>query len=59
MTAVFTVGYLAFSIPAVIAGLASTSHGLRATTMVYGIVVVVLCVAAGVAQRLRSPARQK
>jgi hypothetical protein len=55
----YVISYLAFSIPAVIAGLASTSFGLRATTLVYGIVVVALCVAAGVAQRLRSPARQK
>ncbi len=55
----YVISYLAFSIPAVIAGLASTSFGLRATTLVYGIVVVALCVAAGVAQRLRSPERQK
>ena len=55
----YVISYLAFSIPAVIAGLASTSFGLRATTLVYGLVVVALCVAAGVAQRLRSPARQK
>jgi MFS family permease len=55
----YVISYLAFSIPAVIAGLASTSFGLGATTLVYGIVVVALCFAAGVAQRLRSPARQK
>jgi MFS family permease len=55
----YVISYLAFSIPAVIAGLASTSFGLRATTLVYGLVVVALCVAAGVAQRLRAPARQK
>ena len=54
----YVISYLAFSIPAVIAGLASTGFGLRATTTVYGLVVVALCVAAGVAQRLRSPARQ-
>jgi MFS family permease len=54
----YVISYLAFSIPAVIAGLASTGFGLRATTTVYGLVVVALCVAAGVAQRLRPPARQ-
>jgi len=55
----YVISYLAFSIPAVIAGLASTGFGLRATTTVYGLVVVALCVAAGVAQRLRPPERQK
>jgi len=55
----YVISYLAFSIPAVIAGLASTGFGLRATTTVYGLVVVALCIAAGVAQRLRPPERQK
>jgi MFS family permease len=42
----FVIAYLAFSLPAVVAGFATTSVGLRLTADVYGIVVVVLSVAA-------------
>ena len=48
-----TVAYVAFSLPAVIAGLAATSVGLHTTAVVYGLVVVVLGVVALAAQRLR------
>jgi MFS family permease len=48
-----TIAYVAFSLPAVVAGLAATSVGLRPTTLVYGLVVVVLGALALVAQRLR------
>lgn len=48
----FVISYVTFSVPAVIAGFASsTSFGLRSTTVVYGIVVAVLAVAALFAQR--------
>jgi len=36
----FIISYLAFSLPAVVAGLAATSAGLHTTAMVYGLVVV-------------------
>ncbi|MGR6967268.1 MFS transporter [Geodermatophilus sp. URMC 61] len=46
LSSVFVVGYLAFSIPAVVAGLASGAAGLRATTAVYGVAVIVLALTA-------------
>lgn len=45
--AVFVVSYLAFGIPAVIAGIASPHVGLATTTYVYGGVVVALSALAG------------
>jgi MFS family permease len=48
-----TIAYVAFSLPAVIAGFAATSVGLHTTAVVYSTVVVVLGVAALAAQRLR------
>jgi MFS family permease len=42
----FVIAYLAFSIPAVLAGLATTSYGLHPTVVVYGAAVVLLCLAA-------------
>jgi MFS family permease len=53
----YVVAYLAFSVPAIAAGFASTRVGLHATTMVYGVVVGVLCVAALAAQRVRAARR--
>ncbi len=44
------IAYLAFSVPAVVAGLAATSFSLHATALVYGTVVAALGVAALVAQ---------
>jgi MFS family permease len=35
VTAIFAVGYLAFSVPALIAGVATTKFGLQATALVY------------------------
>ncbi|GAA0536209.1 MFS transporter [Paractinoplanes ferrugineus] len=49
-----TIAYTAFSVPAVIAGLAATSEGLHRTALVYGLVVAVLGAVATLAQRLRS-----
>jgi MFS family permease len=46
VAAVFTVGYLAFSIPALIAGLATSHYGLHKTALVYCPVVAVLAATA-------------
>jgi MFS family permease len=47
----YVVSYLAFSIPALAAGLASTSAGLRPTAIAYGCVVLALSLLAVWAQR--------
>jgi MFS family permease len=46
VTAIYIVGYLAFSVPALIAGVAATSFGLRATALVYSASLAVLAAAA-------------
>ncbi len=59
LSAVFTVSYLAFSVPAIAAGVAAGYVGLTATAQVYGAVVIVLTVlaVAGLAvHRRRAPA---
>jgi MFS family permease len=48
----FVISYLSFSLPAVVAGFASTSVGLHDTAVVYGLGVVVLGLAALAAQRV-------
>jgi MFS family permease len=67
LAAVFVVGYLAFSVPAIAAGLASGEFGLTRTTEVYGAVVVLLALLAvagllraraGLAQRPASEASE-
>ena len=52
--AALVIAYLAFSLPAVAAGFATTSVGLRPTTMVYGVAVIASGVIALLAQRIRS-----
>ena len=47
------IAYVAFSVPAVVAGLAAGSVGLHTTALVYGLVVALLGAAALVAQWLR------
>ena len=47
------IAYLAFSVPAVIAGVSATSAGLHATALVYGSAVAVLGALALLAQRRR------
>jgi hypothetical protein len=42
IAAIFTVSYLAFSVPALIAGIATSSYGLRKTALVYSVVVAAL-----------------
>lgn len=49
--ATYTLAYLSFSVPAMLAGVAATAGGLRATTLVYGGVVVVLAAVATVLAR--------
>ena len=51
ISAVYVVSYSAFSIPAVVAGLASTEWGLRPTALVYALAVVLLATAALIAYR--------
>jgi hypothetical protein len=46
VTAIFAVGYLAFSVPALIAGVAATKFGLHGTALVYSASVAVLVVTA-------------
>jgi hypothetical protein len=46
VTAIFAVGYLAFSVPALIAGVTATRFGLHATALVYSASVAVLVLAA-------------
>lgn len=46
ISAVFVISYLAFSVPAVVAGFADTRYGLRPTTEVYTLVVLALTVLA-------------
>jgi MFS family permease len=51
------IAYVAFSVPAVIAGFAANEVSLHTTALVYGTVVAVLGAAALLAQRLRRPVR--
>ncbi|MBE7190616.1 MAG: MFS transporter, partial [Jatrophihabitans endophyticus] len=46
LSAVYVVSYLAFSIPAVVAGVFVTHDGLRDTTAVYGAVILALALLA-------------
>jgi MFS family permease len=53
LAAVLVIAYLAFSVPAVAAGLATNSVGLHITTVVYGVGVVALSLMALAAQSTR------
>jgi MFS family permease len=53
MSAVLTVGYLSFSVPAILAGIAASAVGLRVTAAVYGAVVIALALATVAALLLR------
>jgi MFS family permease len=55
---VLVISYLAFSLPAVVAGLAATSVGLQATALVYGSVVVALGAITMIIQWRRTPTRR-
>jgi MFS family permease len=58
LSAVFTVSYLGFSVPAIVAGLASEPVGLETTAEVYGagVIVLALVAVAGLAVQQRRPA---
>jgi MFS family permease len=53
VAAIFTVGYLAFSIPAVIAGVATSHYGLHNTALVYSSIVAVLAATAAASLAVR------
>jgi MFS family permease len=53
LAATFVVGYLAFSVPAILAGIAVGSVGLARTTEVYGAVDIVLALIAAVSAAVR------
>jgi MFS family permease len=53
VAAIFTVGYLAFSIPAVIAGVATSHYGLHKTALVYSSIVAVLAATAAASVAVR------
>ncbi|HEY0718037.1 MAG TPA: MFS transporter [Streptosporangiaceae bacterium] len=55
VAAIFVVAYLSFSVPVVIAGLASQHFGIRATALVYSAVIAVLSAGAAALTGLRSP----
>jgi MFS family permease len=55
----YTIAYLALSIPAVAAGIASNGVGLRTTAIVYCAALIVLCGTTFVAQRLRHRSLQQ
>jgi MFS family permease len=57
LSASYLVSYLAFSVPAIVAGLMTTHVGLRRTTDLYGLAVIALASAAIVAMRLRGRAQ--
>jgi len=44
--AAFVISYVAFSVPAVVAGFAGTAFGLRITAEVYALVIIAIAVAA-------------
>jgi MFS family permease len=46
VTAIYIVGYLAFSVPALIAGIATTRFGLHSTALVYSAALAVLAAVA-------------
>ena len=48
MASFFVLSYLAFSVPALAAGMAVGLFGLEATTLVYVLVLIVLCGWAGI-----------
>lgn len=53
IAAIFSLSYLAFSVPAVIAGVATTHYGLRDTALVFYVVVAVLVATAAASLALR------
>lgn len=59
VAAIFVVAYLSFSVPALIAGVASQHYGLRATAVVYDAVVAALVAVAAVLIGVRRPSQPR
>jgi MFS family permease len=59
VTAIYIAGYLAFSIPALIAGITTTRSGLHPTALVYTVAVAVLAATAGGILLLRPDDQQE
>ncbi len=57
VAAIYVVGYLAFSVPALIAGVATTNFGLHSTALVYSASLALLAAAAVGLLRLRGGAK--
>jgi hypothetical protein len=57
VAAYFVGGYLAFSIPVVIAGMAATHIGLHRTALAYGTVIIILVAVAAASLIFRRTAR--
>jgi MFS family permease len=55
LAAIYVVSYLAFSLPAVAAGVAAAHWSLRSTTYVYGVIVMALALATTIAVARRQP----
>jgi hypothetical protein len=56
---VYAVAYLSFSLPAVLAGVATTASGLRQTSIVYGLGVAAIALLATLATLFRDrPSRE-
>jgi MFS family permease len=53
LASIFVVGYLAFSIPSIAAGIAVGGLGLQRTSEIYGVVVIVLALGAAALLTLR------
>jgi MFS family permease len=56
LASIYVVSYLAFSVPAIIAGVAAAQYGLRDTTYGYGLAVIVLAALTTIAVSRRSTA---
>jgi predicted MFS family arabinose efflux permease len=55
LAAIYVVSYLAFSLPAVAAGVAAAHWSLRSTTYIYGVTVMALALATTIAVARRQP----
>ncbi len=58
LSSVFVVGYLAFSVPAIVAGVAVGAVGLQVVSEVYGAVVILLALGAALGLRLSDRRRR-
>ena len=52
--ALFTLSYLAFGLPTLLAGIAVGHYGLTATVLAYGILIVLFSAAAGLLRKFRT-----